>query len=91
MMDSMGDGGSTATTLLMLLVWLLTLAAAFAGGWLVAHRGLPARLVEGLEPIAPPMAAMSSHRFSMPSMLMAALLTVRSLDGAEPTKARRIG
>jgi hypothetical protein len=47
MMDSMGDGGSTATTLLMLLVWLLTLAAAFAGGWLVAHRGLPARLVSG--------------------------------------------
>ena len=46
MMDSMGDGGSTAT-LLMLFVWLLTLAAAFAGGWLVAHRGLPARLVSG--------------------------------------------
>jgi hypothetical protein len=46
MMHSTGDGGSTAT-LLMLLVWLLTLAAAFAGGWLAAHRGLPARLIGG--------------------------------------------
>ncbi|RYP88271.1 SHOCT domain-containing protein [Nocardioides guangzhouensis] len=46
MMDSMGDGGS-AVTALMILVWLLTVVTAFAAGWLAARRGLPARLVRG--------------------------------------------
>jgi uncharacterized membrane protein len=45
MMDSMG-GGSAVTTL-TILVWVLTVVAAFAAGWLAAHRGVPARLARG--------------------------------------------